>query len=89
MSLNEETSSVLKYGTLLGLSIMIVGLLLSSFDFSDKILAVGVLVLIFTPFAGVLTSTKCLVQEKDRFWVRIALLLLTVLIIGMIVSYLV
>ena len=89
MSLNEETSSVLKYGTLLGLSIMIVGLLLSSFDFSDKILAVGVLVLIFTPFAGVLTSTKCLVQEKDRFWVRIALLLLTVLVIGMIVSYLV
>ena len=89
MSLNEETSSVLKYGTLLGLSIIIVGLLLSSFDFSDKILAVGVLVLIFTPFAGVLTSTKCLVQEKDRFWVRIALLLLTVLVIGMIVSYLV
>ena len=89
MSLNEETSSVLKYGTLLGLSIMIVGLLLSSFDFSDKILAVGVLVLIFTPFAGVLTSTKCLIQEKDRFWVRIALILVTVLIIGMIVSYLV
>lgn len=89
MSLNEETSSVLKYGTLIGLAVMVVGLVLSSFEFSDTLLAAGVLILIFAPFAGVLTSTKCLIQEKDRFWVKIALILVTVLIIGMIISYLV
>ncbi len=87
MSLNEETSRVLKYTTLIGLSIMIVGLALSSFDFSETLLTVGVLILIFSPFAGVLVSTKCLVKEKDRDWSKVAVLLVFILIAGMIISY--
>lgn len=89
MSLNEETASVLRYGTLIGLSIMVIGLVLGSFDFSKTLLAVGVLALIFTPFAGVLVSTKCLIQEKDRTWSGIALILVATLVIGMIISYIV
>ncbi len=89
MSLNGETATVLKYGTIVGLSIMIVGLFLSSFDFSKTLLAVGLLALIFTPFAGVLVSTKCLIQEKDKVWSGIALLLVTILIVGMVISYVV
>lgn len=87
MSLNEETSMALKYGTLIGLSIMIVGLALSSFNFSKTLLAAGVLILIFSPFAGVVVSTKCLIQEKDKDWSKVAILLVFILIIGMVISY--
>lgn len=88
MSLNDETSNVLRIGTSIGLVIMAAGLLLSSFDFSDTVLALGILILIFTPVAGIAVSTKCLIQEKDRFWCRIAFLLIIIIIAGMLVSYL-
>lgn len=87
MTLNDETSRVLKYGTLLGLCIMTLGLLTISFDFSEKLLAAGVLILILTPPAGIVVSTKCLIQEGDRTWTRVALTLIAVLVLGIVISY--
>ena len=79
MSLNDETSWVLKWGTVVGLAIMAVGLVLSFAGFSEDIMAAGILVLIFTPAAGVVVTTKCLVQEKDWKWVKVAILLIIIL----------
>jgi uncharacterized membrane protein len=87
MSLNDETSWVLRWGTVVGLAIMAVGLVLSFAGFSDDIIAAGILVLIFTPAAGVVISTKCLIQEKDWKWVRVAVLLIIILVAGSLLSY--
>lgn len=88
MSLNDETSWVLKWGTVAGLAIMAVGLVLSFAGFSEDIMAAGILVLIFTPAAGVVVTTKCLVQEKDWKWVKVAILLIIILAAGCVLSYL-
>ena len=88
MSLNDETSWVLKWGTVVGLAIMAVGLVLSFAGFSEDIMAAGILVLIFTPAAGVAVTTKCLVQEKDWKWVKVAILLIIILAAGCVLSYL-
>lgn len=88
MSLNDETSWVLKWGTVVGLAIMAAGLVLSFAGFSEDIMAAGILVLIFTPAAGVVVTTKCLVQEKDWKWVKVAILLIIILAAGCVLSYL-
>jgi uncharacterized membrane protein len=88
MSLNDETSWVLKWGTVVGLAIMAVGLVLSFAGFTEDIMAAGILVLIFTPAAGVVVTTKCLVQEKDWKWVKVAILLIIILAAGCVLSYL-
>ncbi|MBQ4411801.1 MAG: DUF1634 domain-containing protein [Candidatus Methanomethylophilus sp.] len=88
MSLNDETSWVLKWGTVVGLAIMAVGLILSFAGFSEDIMAAGILVLIFTPAVGVVVTTKCLVQEKDWKWVKVAILLIIILAAGCVLSYL-
>ena len=88
MSLNDETSWVLKWGTVVGLAIMAVGLVLSFAGFSEDIMAAGIRVLIVTPAVGVVVTTKCLVQEKDWKWVRVAILLIIILAAGCVLSYL-
>ncbi|MCQ2079108.1 MAG: hypothetical protein MJZ38_03505 [archaeon] len=87
MSLNAETARILKGTTTLGLVIMAIGLLTRSFDFSDTILAVGTVILIFAPVLGIAVSTKCLIQEGDRYWTRIAFILVAIIIIGALLSY--
>lgn len=87
MSLNDETARILKSTTTVGLIIMAIGLLTTSFDFSNIILAIGTLVLIFAPVLGIAVSTKCLIQEKDTYWVRVAFLLIVIIIVGALISY--
>jgi len=87
VSLNDETARILKTATTVGLIIMAIGLLTSSFGFSGTILAIGTLVLIFAPVMGIIVSTKCLIQEKDTYWVRIALILMGIIVLGALISY--
>ena len=87
MSLNEETSFILKAETRLGLIIIAIGLILSIADITDLVLTGGILVLIFAPVIGVLVSTKCLIQENDRLWTEVAIALIAIIIAGMLISY--
>ncbi len=87
MSLNDETSWILKSETSVGLVLMAVGLVLSIAGITDLLLLAGIIVLIFAPVAGVLVSTKCLIQENDRTWLKVAALLIIILVIGMLISY--
>lgn len=86
MSLNSDTSNVLHWGTLIGLSIMCVGLLLSVLDVTDLLLAAGILVLIFTPVAGIAAATYNLRKERDAFWTGIAYALCCVIVLGMLAT---
>lgn len=87
MSLNEETSYILRAETRLGLIIIAIGLILSIAKITDLVLTGGILVLIFAPVIGVLVSTKCLIQEKDRLWTEVAVALIAIIIAGMLISY--
>ena len=51
-NMDRQTSAVLRAGTVLGIGIMAIGLLLTSFDISEDILTAGIGILIFTPVAG-------------------------------------
>ena len=83
MSLNSDTSNVLHWGTLLGLSVMCTGLLLSVLGITDVLLSAGILVLIFTPVAGIAASAYNLRKEHDVFWTRVAYALCCVIVLGM------
>lgn len=87
MSLNSETAWILRAETSVGLVLMGAGLVLSIAGITDLLLLAGIVVLIFAPVMGVLVSTKCLVQEKDRTWLKVAVLLIIILAIGMLISY--
>ena len=76
MSLNSETAWILRAETSVGLA-----------RITDLLLLAGIVVLIFAPVMGVLVSTKCLIQEKDRTWLKVAVLLIIILAIGMLISY--
>ncbi|MBO4502725.1 MAG: hypothetical protein J5707_03600 [Candidatus Methanomethylophilus sp.] len=87
MSLNSETAWILKAETSVGLVLMAVGLVLSIAGITDLLLTAGIVVLIFAPVLGVLVSTKCLIQEKDTTWLRVAILLIIILAVGMLISW--
>ena len=86
MSLNSDTSKVLHWGTMAGLAVICAGLVLSILDITDLLLAAGILVLIFTPVAGIAAATYNLRKEHDTFWTRIAYALCCVIVIGMLAT---
>ena len=86
-NMDRQTSAVLRAGTVLGIGIMAIGLLLTSFDISEDILTAGIRSLIFTPVSGVAVSTKFLWQEVDRKWTGVALILKAAKTVGMILSF--
>ncbi len=86
MSLNKLTALVLRAGIVLGLILITIGLAVTMTGGEDSILYAGVLVLIASPFAGVIATFLCLVKEKDWFWVLVAGILLTITCAGVVLS---
>ncbi|MGI6009558.1 MAG: DUF1634 domain-containing protein [Methanomethylophilus sp.] len=84
--LNAQTSFVLKWGSVLGIIIMAVGIVVSMFADADAILYTGILVLILTPPVALAVSAKCLWQDGDRKWFGVAMVLIAVIVISMIVT---
>lgn len=86
MSLNRLTALVLRAGIVLGLILITIGLAVTMTGGEDSILHAGVLVLIASPFAGVIATFLCLVKEKDWFWVLVAGILLMITCAGVVLS---
>ncbi len=86
MTLNKLTALVLRSGIILGLGLIIIGLAVTMTGGDDSILYAGVLVLIASPFAGVIATFLCLVKEKDWFWVLVAGILLVITCAGVVLS---
>ena len=86
MTLNKLTALILRAGILLGLALIIIGLAVTMTGGEDSILYAGVLVLIASPFAGVIATFLCLVKEKDWFWVLVAGILLIITCAGVVLS---
>ena len=86
MTLNKLTALILRAGIILGLVLIIIGLAVTMTGGEDSILYAGVLVLIASPFAGVIATFLCLVKEKDWFWVLVAGILLIITCAGVVLS---
>lgn len=86
--LNASTVRVIQTGTIIGIAILALGLLLSGTDYGEDVLLVGAVVLVFTPLAGILTSLACLLKAGDRKWAAVAVILIAVVILGLAITLL-
>lgn len=88
MKMHDATSLALKCCLFTGVAVLAVGLLLSGGDHGDEIMWAGILVLIASPFVGVLVTYVCLIAEKDWKWAKVATVLITLIVIFLAASLL-
>lgn len=69
-----------------GVVTLLIGLLMPESGDSDRILWFGVLLLILAPLTGVFVTAVALMSERDRFWTRIASVLICVILLVVAVS---
>lgn len=86
MNLNRSTAFTLRAGVVLGMALMAIGLVMSMGGSGDTVLRAGILVLILSPFAGVVVSFICLLGERDVFWSTVAGILLLITVSGIAIS---
>lgn len=86
LDLNRSTAFMLRTGIAVGIVLMIIGLALYLMDVTETVLYIGVLVLIISPFLGVLVSFAVLVIDRDWRWAAVATVLVIVTAIGILVS---
>ena len=84
--LNKSTAMTLRVGIVAGMILLVAGLVLDAVDGSEWLLYLGILVLIVSPFLGVVVSFAVLVVEKDWKWAGIAAVLFVVTAIGIVIS---
>ena len=66
--------------------LMLAGLCLYFMDGTDTLIYIGLLVLIVSPFLGVIASFVVLVIERDWRWAAVAAILFVVTAIGIVIS---
>lgn len=86
LDLNRSTAFMLRTGIAVGIVLMVIGLTLYLMDVTETVLYIGVLVLIISPFLGVLVSFAVLVIDRDWRWAAVATVLVIVTAIGILVS---
>ena len=83
MSVEHNTSVTLRYSVFTSMIVVIAGLITYMLDMGDGILWAGILMVIISPLIGVAVTTVSLYIEKDLKWVAVALVLITMSVIGM------
>ena len=86
MDLNKATALTLRAGVVVGMVMMIAGIAMELCDMGDGVLYAGILVLILSPFAGVIVSFACLLRKRDMFWAMVAGILLAITFVGILIS---
>ena len=86
MKLYTATADTLRYGILISMVIIMLGLAVSWFGYGERILWLGVLMLILTPLFGIIVSLVCLISENDRHWTKVTAALLSVIAAGIAVA---
>jgi len=86
MNLYDATADTLRYGIIVSMVIVVLGLAADWSGYGENILWFGILVLILTPLFGVIVSLLCLVFEKDMLWAKAAAILLSVITAGIAVA---
>ncbi|MCL2509807.1 MAG: hypothetical protein FWF07_01860 [Methanomassiliicoccaceae archaeon] len=86
MKMIEATSLALRICLFTGAAVLIAGLLLSETEYGHDVLWTGALILILSPFVGILTSYSYLIKEKDWKWARVATVLTALIVVFLIFS---
>ncbi len=86
MDINRSTSLTLRAGIYAGLAVSLIGLILSMTGNGDGVLWLGILVLIVSPFLGVIVTTVSLVTQKDWRWAAVAVVLICITATGALLS---
>ncbi|MCL2295674.1 MAG: DUF1634 domain-containing protein [Methanomassiliicoccaceae archaeon] len=79
MKMHDATSLALRCCLFIGVAVLAIGLLLSGGDHGNDIMWTGVLILIASPFAGVLVTCIYLIAEKDWKWAKVAIVLIALI----------
>ncbi|MCL1983831.1 MAG: hypothetical protein FWG58_00340 [Methanomassiliicoccaceae archaeon] len=89
MNLEENTSFVLRYGSLIGIIIAAAGLAASllGIGHSDGIMTAGITMIVFTPFAGMLVSFVTLSMNREKRYALSAAALIAITVIGMLIAF--
>lgn len=87
MNMNRMTALTLRIGMTLGIAVMIIGLVLDAISMGQDVLFAGVLILIASPFLGVIVTTVALISSGDRKWSLVAIILIAIISIGVILSW--
>ena len=87
MNMNRMTALTLRIGMTIGIAIMIIGLVLDAMSMGQDVLFAGVLILIASPFLGVIVTTVALISSGDRKWSLVAIILIAIISIGVILSW--
>lgn len=87
MNMNRMTALTLRIGMTLGIAVMIIGLVLDAISMGQDVLFAGVLILIASPFLGIIVTTVALISSGDRKWSLVAIILIAIISIGIILSW--
>ena len=89
IDVNISTGRTLRYGVLIGLFVVTVGLIAEAFahDTGMDILKVGIAVIIFTPMVSIVVSAVSLYLEKDYRWFGWVSLVFIITLVGLAVAY--
>ena len=87
--LETSNSIVLKYGVYIAIAIITAGFVLGLAGLSagTAVMTAGIALLILVPFVGILASVVSLYALHDTYWLKVALLLTAITVIGMVIAY--
>ena len=90
MNLNENLSFVLRYGAMIGIVIVVIGLAIDLVDleYSKDVMTAGIATLVFTPFAGMIVSFVTLSMNREKKYAIATLALILISLAGMLVAFL-
>ena len=86
MNLEHSTAMTLRIGIFFGLALTVIGLVVEWAGMGDGLIYAGLLLLIASPFLGVITTTVCLFVEKDVYWGIVGIILLLITSSGIILN---
>jgi len=88
--MNDATSLVLRICLFAGIGVLAAGLILLGieWEYGNDVLWVGILILILSPFVGVLVTYSYLIAERDWKWVKVATVLTVLIMVFLIISLL-
>ena len=88
MRLNDATSLALRCCLYAGIAFITMGLILSEQEYGDLVMWIGILILIASPFIGILATYSHLIAEKDWMWVQVTTVLTAMILAFLTVSLL-
>jgi uncharacterized membrane protein len=91
VTLERDTSAVLRYGAAAGIAVVAAGLLMDLIGASDiggNVMIAGVAMIVLTPLAGMIVSFASLSSNGERGYALSALALITITVIGMLITFL-